>query len=193
MRVFRRVLISSAIVGAAITTFTQPNDLRSVPFPGSKLYINMPATIRSSGEYYLMVEMPIVEDSAAMPPETVSCDFAYSVHKDKAIAWSESIHSINRIGEIGSAHMYEYRAGTTFHLDSGEYQVTLTGGTGCPAASIRGASVVIDQDVVSPTEHYIVALLLKGLARILLFGGLIGLLIIEFRSREKSEKIVANE
>lgn len=193
MRVLPRVLLLSVIVGVTILAFTHQDEFESMPFPRSQLYVNLPVTIRSDGEYYVKINMPVVGSPVGMATETIPCDFTYSVHKGETIEQSEQVQRITLDAEIGSEHVYEYRPDSTFHLSSGDYQVTITGGSQCVAATNRGASVTIDQDLIHPTEHYLLAILLQGLAKSLLIGGLIGLVVLEVRVSIKDKKLAANE
>jgi hypothetical protein len=76
-----------------------------------------------------------------------------------------------------------YQAGAPFHLNRGDYVISVYGGLGCAAAASRGATVAIVEDVRRPTEYYLFSTLVRNFALLALFGGLGALAIIEFRGR----------
>jgi hypothetical protein len=115
--------------------------------------------------------------------ETLSCDLSYTVEKDGVQEQPRRITSVSSTGEYGWANVVLYQAGPPFRLSRGDYIISIYGGAGCAAATARGATVAIAEDVRDLTEHYLFAMLARNLALLAVFGGLGVLVIIEIRGR----------
>jgi hypothetical protein len=71
------------------------------------------------------------------------CDFLVSIEEEGQSALSQHVESIGTASELGWANTPAFVAGEDFRLGRGTYAATITGGSGCQVATVRGASVTI--------------------------------------------------
>lgn len=167
------------ILGAALFATELPPEIGVRPLPGPNLKVRLPVTVRFGGDYGLEVTMPKVGDALGLEFEMIPCDFSFTIERGGSEILSQQVQTISRGSEIGWAHTQQYGAGRGFHLSRGTYDVTIVGGSACPSAFARGASIT----VVEQYKDRILGSLLRYLTeRFLLYAGLLGLLISEFKS-----------
>jgi hypothetical protein len=130
----------------------------------------------------MVVSMPKVGDEIGLDSETVPCELSFSIAKNDVIVHSQDADTMTRGSAIGWANTEQYQAGRAFHLDRGDYAVTIKGGNGCPTASTRGASVTV---ATVEREHILGSIVILLVASMLLVGGIAGLLVIEFQRRPR--------
>jgi|SRR5271154_3392824 len=174
----RRLLLACSIVGGLLLAFEFPPDINVLPLPGANLTDKFSLRVPSAGDYDLLISMAKVGDHLGLKEETIPCDLSLRVDADGRQVASRSISAITLGSEYGYAHTQQYYAQQPFHLPSGEYDVVITGGAHCPAATARGASVTVERQ---EQEHILGSLLYYAAARLLLGLGLLGLIIQEFR------------
>jgi hypothetical protein len=175
----RRISLALVILGGILFATELPPEIGVRPLPGPTLKVRLPVTVRFGGEYGIEITMPKVGDALALEFEMIPCDFSFTIDRDGSEILSQHVEAISRGSEFGWAHTQQYGAGRAFHLSRGTYDVTIVGGSACPSAFARGASVT----VVEQYKERILESLLRYLsARFLLFAGLLGLLISEFKS-----------
>jgi hypothetical protein len=176
----RRISLALAIIGAILLATEFPPEISVQPLPGPTLKVRLPVTVRFGGDYGLEVTMPKVGDALGLDFEMIPCDFSFTIERDGSEILSQHVQTISRGSEFGWAHTQQYGAGRGFHLSRGTYDVTIVGGSACPSAFARGASVT----VVEQYKDRILESLLRYLSgRFFLFAGLLGLLISEFKIR----------
>ena len=181
----RRVFLAVAILGGILLATEEPSPIDVLPLPASTQSVRMGLHIRADGDYDLLVSVPKVGNELALTSETVPCDLAISIsHEDKPIL-SQVIASIVRHSEIGYQNTQQYAAERSFHLKSGTYDVTISGGQQCAVATARGASVTLEKQ---EREHILGSLLYTFAARGLLVVGVLGLIAMEFRRGPKSRR-----
>jgi hypothetical protein len=184
MKRFRLGLVLIIACGAAFLVADTPFDAGTWPLPAPKLSIRIPFKLRFPGDYVIELSMPRASaDQIHVVDETLPCDLSYTIEKNGVPEQPRGISSVSSTGEYGWANVVLYQGGAPFHLNRGDYVISLYGGVGCAAASARGATVAIVEDVHHPTEHYLFSTLLRNLAFLALFGGLSVLAIIEIRGR----------
>jgi hypothetical protein len=183
MKRIRLVLLSLITCGAAFLVTDKPFDAGTWPLPGPQLSIRVPSKLHFPGDYLVEVSMPrATADKIHVVDETLPCDLSYTVEKDGVPERPRRITSVSSTGEYGWANVVLYQAGPPFRLRRGDYIITIYGGVGCAAASARGATVAISEDVRHPTEQYLLSNLLTSLALLAVFAELGVLVVIEVRA-----------
>jgi len=147
-----------------------------MPLPVSTAIVRLELPVRFAGDYRVEVSMPKVDRKLTLSEEAFSCDFLVSVEKDGRSVVSQHVTSIRTASEYGFANTQSFVAGENFHLGHGTYEATVTGGSACPVATTRGASVTIAR---FETEHILGSFLIFLLAIALVLVGLIGLMFSE--------------
>ncbi len=184
MKRLRLGLLLVIASGAAFLVADTPFDAGTWPLPAPNFSIRIPFKLRFPGDYLIELSMPRASaDQIHVVDETLPCDLSYTIEKDGASEKPRRISSVSSTGEYGWANVVLYQAGARFHLNRGDYIISIYGGLGCAAAASRGATVAIAEDVRSPTEHYLFSTLVRTFALLALFGGLGVFAIIEFRGR----------
>jgi hypothetical protein len=184
MKHIRLILVSIIACGAAVIVADKPFDAGTWPLPAPQLSIRIPFKLRLPGEYFIEVSMPRASaDKIHVVDETLPCNLSYTIEKDGVPGQPHQITSVSSSGEYGWANVVLYGVDAPFRLSRGDYVISIYGGTGCAAASARGATVAVTEAVQHPTEQYLLSSLLRSLALLAVFGGLSVLAVIEVRSR----------
>jgi hypothetical protein len=181
---FRVGLLLAIACGAAFLVADKPFDAGTWPLPAPQLSVRIPFKLQFPGDYWIELSMPRASaDRIHVVDETLSCDLSYTIEKDGVQEQPRRITSVSSTGEYRWANVVLYQAGPPFRLSRGDYIISIYGGVGCAAATARGATVAIAEDVHDPTEHYLFAMSARNLALLAVFGGLGVLVIIEIRGR----------
>jgi len=178
--VLRGILLVLAIIGGALLATEMPPSIDVLPLPASAQVVRMLLRVRFEGDYDLLISMAKIGNEVGLTSETVPCDLALRVDRHGRPVLSEAIHSITRHSEIGYQHTQQYSADQPFHLKAGTYDVSIAGGVSCVVATARGASVTIEKQ---EREHILGSLIRAFAARALIVIGLLGLIMLAFRSR----------
>lgn len=83
--------------------------------------------------------------------------------------------------EYGFANIVNYKGNARWHLKPGDYPIQITSRENCVAAMSRGATLTLGEEINHPTEVYLNTLLAHSLATFCLWGGLLGLVVCEWR------------
>jgi hypothetical protein len=175
----RLVLLVIAVIGAGIWVAELPTNVEVAPLPGQNLKVRLSVAVRFGGNYFVEVSMPKVIDAPVLAPlDVIKCDLSVIIAKAGIKIHSQRIETMNRASENGGAYTQQYVGGQYFRLDRGTYDVTISAGAGCPAATTRGASVFIAREY---SEHIASSLLLNLLAWLLILVGVVGLVVLDVR------------
>jgi hypothetical protein len=173
-------LLLAIACGAAFLVADKPFYAGTWPLPAPQLSVRIPFKLQSPGDYLIELSMPRASaDRIHVVDETLPCDLSYTVEKDGVEEQPRRVTSVSSTGEYGWANVVLYQAGPPFRLSRGDYVISIYGGAGCAAATARGATVAIAEDVHDLTEHYLFAMLARNFALLAVFGGLGVLAIIE--------------
>jgi hypothetical protein len=161
MKHIRLILVSIIACGAAVIVADKPFDAGTWPLPAPQLSIRIPFKLRLPGEYFIEVSMPRASaDKIHVVDETLPCNLSYTIEKDGVPGQPHQITSVSSSGEYGWANVVLYGVDSPFRLSRGDYVISIYGGTGCAAASARGATVAVTEAVQHPTEQYLLSSLL---------------------------------
>lgn len=174
----RRVFLVGAILGGVLLATEEPPPIDVMPLPAPTQSVRMGLHIRAAGDYDLLVSMPKAGNELALTSEIAPCDLTVSISHNDTHVLSQDITAIVRHSEIGYQNTQQYAAERPFHLKSGTYDVTISGGQKCAVATARGASVTLEKQ---EREHILGSLLYALAARALLAVGVLGLIVMEFR------------
>lgn len=177
----RRICILLVAVGAGLLFFRHATSLPTLPLPPAGRLVKGIATIGSAGDYSICVTMPKIDDSFGLSPETVACFFVVSVTQHGKPAQKKEITSLTRYSEFGFGRTQDYRGGDAFRLGQGEHEIEVSCRETSAAITTRGATLTLERDVGNPTDYYLSSLLRRWLAIGALCGGLLGLVICEFK------------
>src|SRR5277367_1689391 len=162
MKILRRSLLTCSVVGGLLLVFETPPEIDILPLPGANLTDRFSFRVPSAGDYDLLISMAKVGSEISLSEETIPCDLSLRIDTEGRAVVSKTISTISRGSEIGFEHTQQYYAQQPFHLASGSYNVAITSGALCPAATARGASVTVERQ---EPEHILGSLLYYFAAR----------------------------
>jgi hypothetical protein len=168
------------VAGALLLAGHIPVHIDVRPFPASNATVRLELPVRFAGDYQITLSMPKVDKKLTLDEEVFPCDFLVSIEADGHPVLSRHVTSMRTASEYGFANTQSFVAGENLHLGHGTYDVSVTGGSACPVATSRGASVTIEK---FQREHILGTLLTWVLAIVLILVGLIGLMFSEFVRR----------
>lgn len=109
-------------------------------------------------------------------------------YRTRKATQKKEITALTRYSEFGFGRTQDYRGADAFRLGKGEGCIEVSSRAACDAATARGATISLEQDVGNPTNYYLRGLLLQYLSRAAFCVGLLGLVVGEF-IRKKSYRL----
>lgn len=176
----RLMFLLLVVAGVWLLASQFPPHIDVMPLPTSTSIVRLKLPVRSAGDYHLKVSMPKIDNKLTLSEESFSCDILVSIEAGGYPVVSQHVTSIRTASEYGFANTQSFVGGENFQLRRGTYEVTITGGSACPVATTRGASVTIKR---FETKHILGSLFILLLVIALILVGVTGLLLSEFVRR----------
>jgi hypothetical protein len=188
MKTLRRISIALTAVGAVMAYFQSDSEFDTLPFPAAGLSIRMQAKVKSAGEYHLVVAMPLTNDdlSLGLGSDIQLCSLTVQVARDYngPIITNVEVTSISLVSEFGFGKI-QYYSGGSWYLNPGTYDIDIKSRKTCLAAVSRGATISLEGQIIHPTETFLWDSLRHACGVVFFWIGIIGLLVCEFKRREK--------
>jgi hypothetical protein len=173
-------MLAVVVLGAVLLLLPRDAQFEIVPFPGPGLSVKLLADVRSSGQYYLRLDIPKADQALGLGADTISCPLVVTLTSQSGSPIRAELSSFARYGEFGFGKVQYYRGNTSWQLHAGEHTVEISSPGPCDTITQRGGAVSLEQEVTHPTERYLWATFRHSGGIVCLAGGLIALLILEF-------------
>jgi hypothetical protein len=180
MKKLRRACIGLIVIGAVLLFFQTDSDFDTLPLPAAGLSVKMYDVVKKEANFHLVIGIPFTDDESRTNENTVPCSLAVRIALPNKETISSEVTSLVPSGYYGYAGVQTYEGGN-WHLKPGKYHVEVKSLKRCEAAMSRGATVCLEQEIVKPTEQYLQAVLRHWCGIWFLLGGIIGLVLCEFK------------
>jgi hypothetical protein len=185
---FRRTCIVLVLMGAASLLLRRETVFPTLPVPPAGIHVKGEARIGSDGDFRVVVTIPKMDNSLTLDNEVLPCYLVVDVAGSGKVIQKKVITALSRYGEFGFGRLQYYEGGATFHLPRGEYIIELTSQETSAAVAARGATFSLEQEVGNPTDYYLRNMVGAWIAKAAFWGGMLGIIICEFKRPNQSSE-----
>ena len=187
MKIFRCICIATLILGAIALLRPVETTFDILPFPGAGLHVKMAETIRAEGFYGLQLCMPVADDKIPLEAEIPTCLLLISMMGDQGPMIKEEIKVFRPASEFGFGRLRYYNSKQGWHLKPGGYNIEIESLQAAEEITKRGATLSLEADSMNTTESFLRRIFLAFAGKVLLIGGVVGLILCEAIGLYKKE------